>query len=207
MIINDPSRIADPPPCPHCGACVICGPPCCDGMEADVRAYKQSPEYQEIVRKQREEGLARKRANKLAKRQRREAKLAAKAWDSYDQFLADQAAWEGLNPQEHKHEHTYTADSIRAAIHQSTKWDIYIARLAVGQSPTWICDQRTADLFCLSQWLIEELTAIGLSDDDRKAQQRFFNRKSRATDDLYQLAAQTINDALRGNIDTYRGRG
>lgn len=99
----------------------------------------------------------------------------------------------------------YTADSVRESI--KPKWEGYYAKLSAGQSPTWKCDERTADLFCLAQWLMDELALIGLNDDDRRAQQRFFNRKQRATDDIYDLAAQTMNNALDGNIDKYKGRG
>lgn len=98
----------------------------------------------------------------------------------------------------------YTADSVRESL--KPKWDTYFAKLAVGQSPTWKCDQRTAELFCLSQWIMDELTALKCPDADRIKQQRFFNRKCRALDDLYELAAVTINMFLTGNVDPYTGR-
>jgi hypothetical protein len=89
----------DPPPCPWCGRCLWAGGPCCVGMQESMRRYVRSPEYQEMVRKQRENGLAHKRATKQAKRARRLERLVAKriaSWDTYDQFLADQASWEGM---------------------------------------------------------------------------------------------------------------
>lgn len=86
--------------CRHCGRCVLCGPPCCAGMAADIKAYQQSPEFQAELKQRREKELTRKRATKLAKRARRVARLAAKTWDGYDQFLADQSAWEGFATRE-----------------------------------------------------------------------------------------------------------
>lgn len=94
--LHSEPQLTDPPPCPHCGRCVFCGPPCCDGMAADIRAYQQSPEYLELVARQRAQGKAAKHKRRCAKFQRRLDKLAAKTWDTYDQFLADQSAWEGL---------------------------------------------------------------------------------------------------------------
>lgn len=98
----------------------------------------------------------------------------------------------------------YTADSVRESL--KPKWDGYFAKLAVGQSPTWKCNERAAELWCLSQWIMEELTILGASDEDRIKQQRFFNRKCRALDDLFDLAAVTINMFLTGNVDPYTGR-
>jgi hypothetical protein len=92
------TTMIDPPPCPWCGRCLWIGGPCCVGMEAQMRLYTQSPEYQELVRQQRQDGLARKRATKQAKHARRMERLAIKlaSWDAYDQLLIDQASWEGM---------------------------------------------------------------------------------------------------------------
>ena len=47
---------------------------------------------------------------------------------------------------------------------------------------------------------------MGLSEADRKAQEWYFDRKSLAEDDLFALAALTLNNALEGKIDGYAGR-
>jgi len=69
-------HIEDPPPCRHCGRCVFCGPPCCDGMAEDIKAWQNSPEYLELVRKQKEEGKRAKAERKAAKKLRRQKQLA-----------------------------------------------------------------------------------------------------------------------------------
>lgn len=99
---------------------------------------------------------------------------------------------------------SYTSDSVKEYV--VSKWDDYYAKLAVGQSPTWKCDERTALLFCISQWLMEEMTNLGVKDEDRRKQLWFFNRKARAENDLYALATLTINMALSGDIDQYKGK-
>ncbi len=98
----------------------------------------------------------------------------------------------------------YTADGVRQAL--ASKWDTYYAKLAVGQPPTWKCDQRTKENFCLSQWLMDELIAQGCPQEDRIFVQNFFNRKARAENDLYELAARAMNTFVEGNIERYRGR-
>ena len=76
----------------------------------------------------------------------------------------------------------------------------------VGRQPGWTCDPRTKNLVVLGLWLREELTAMGLSEADRKAQEWYFDCKSLAEDDLFALAALTLNNALEGKIDGYAGR-
>lgn len=98
----------------------------------------------------------------------------------------------------------YTGDAVRASL--LPKWNTYYDKLAVGQAPTWKCDQRTVELFCLSQWLIDELTKIGCPDEDRRDVQNFFNRKARAEDDLYWTAARAMNTFLEGKIERVRRR-
>lgn len=96
----------------------------------------------------------------------------------------------------------YTSTDVKVSL--NTKYDIYYAKLSAGQSPRWSCDQRTKDVFCLSQWLMDELILLQCSDDDRRDVQNFFNRKARAEEDLYALAAKALNDYLGGNIERYR---
>lgn len=98
----------------------------------------------------------------------------------------------------------YTAESVRAAL--APKWNDYFAKLAVGQSPTWKCDQRTAELFCLSQWIMDELISLQCPDVDRRDVQAYFNRKTRAENDLYEVAARAMNTFVEGKIERYRGR-
>lgn len=98
----------------------------------------------------------------------------------------------------------YTADIVRMAI--ANEYERYYAKLAIGQAPTWKCDQRTKDLFCLSQWLMDELMARQCPQEDRIFVQNFFNRKARAEGDLYALAAVAMNSFLENKIDRYRGR-
>ena len=82
----------------------------------------------------------------------------------------------------------------------------WFKKLAVGQSETWILDARTMELFGLSQLVMEQLILLACPDEDRQRQQWFFNRKSRALDELFSLAALTINNFLDGNVDKYKGR-
>lgn len=90
-------EIEDPPPCSHCGGCVWAGPPCCDKAAEEHQAYLRSPEYLALLKKQTDEGRRIKQANKLVKRQRRQAQLLSRStWDTQDQFHADESAWEGF---------------------------------------------------------------------------------------------------------------
>lgn len=98
----------------------------------------------------------------------------------------------------------YSGASVRMSI--APKYEGYYAKLAIGQSPTWRCDQRTKDIFCLQQWISEELTALGCPDEDRRFILNYFNRKARAEDDLYVLAAKAVNSFLTNTIERYRGR-
>jgi hypothetical protein len=98
-------------------------------------------------------------------------------------------------------------NAMGVAISLANKRNQYLAKLRVGQSDTWKCDRRTEDLFVIQNWLIDELKQILPKDDDRLQMQRFFNRKASGTEDLYQLAANVMTDALQGRIDGYRGRG
>lgn len=82
----------------------------------------------------------------------------------------------------------------------------YYIKLAAGQSPTWKCDERTAQLFGLTQYLMDQLILLEASDKDRRAQLAFFDRKSRAENDLFSLVALALNNFLDRNIDKYTGR-
>jgi hypothetical protein len=98
----------------------------------------------------------------------------------------------------------YTADSVRESIKPA--YEAYYAKLAMGQNATWKCDQRTKDIFCLHQWIMNELMKLECSDEDRRFIQNYFNRKSRAEDDLYEVAARAMNTFLNGTIERVRRR-
>jgi hypothetical protein len=98
----------------------------------------------------------------------------------------------------------YTADSVRESI--KPDYDTYYAKLALGQNATWKCDQRTKDIFCLHQWIMNELMKLECPDEDRRFIQNYFNRKSRAEDDLYEVAARAMNTFLNGTIERVRRR-
>jgi hypothetical protein len=111
----------------------------------------------------------------------------------------------------------YTAKSVKEDLdwelptevgtppHQ-TWYKIWAAELKVGKSDNWSCDQRTKDLYVLSQYVMAELKGLDCPDEDRRFVQNFFNRKARAEDDLYALAAVAINSFLNNTIERYRGR-
>jgi transposase-like protein len=93
----------------------------------------------------------------------------------------------------------YTVDMVKTSL--ALQWDHYYAQLAIGQSPTWKCDERTATLYCLSQWVMNVLIELNCPQEDRLKLQNFWNRKSRAEDELYAVAALTINNFLQGKIE------
>jgi hypothetical protein len=74
----------------------------------------------------------------------------------------------------------------------------------VGRPEGYRADTATKTMVCLGYWLREELTKLGLSDDDRRIQESAFHRWSRSREDLFVLAAEIINDAIEGKIDRNR---
>ena len=83
----------------------------------------------------------------------------------------------------------------------------YLAKLTDGQPSNWSCDQRTSDLFCIGQWVMEELLVNPkCSDEQRRDVQSYFNRNARGEEDLFELAARSMNLFLEGKIERYRGR-
>ena len=96
----------------------------------------------------------------------------------------------------------YTADIIRLAVDLNI--DTLFASYSVGRPVNWTVDVRTKDLVCLAVWLQKELAAIGLSDVDRRTQQLKFNRESRSDLDLFECAANIMNEALDGNVEQNR---
>jgi hypothetical protein len=96
----------------------------------------------------------------------------------------------------------YTAELIKEDI-ESRRVELF-ASYAVGRADTWVCDSRTKDLICIANWLLLELTKIGISEVDRRTQQWKFNRESRADLDLFVCAADIMNEALDGKVQQNR---
>lgn len=96
----------------------------------------------------------------------------------------------------------YTADSVREAV-EARREELF-ASYIVGRSTNWSCDSRTKDLVCIGNWLASELTAIGINDTDRRTQQWKYNRESRSVPDLFQCAADIMNEALDGKVEQNR---
>jgi hypothetical protein len=96
----------------------------------------------------------------------------------------------------------YTADSVREAV-ESRREELF-APYAVGRPTNWCVDLRTKDLVCVGNWLSNELTSIGTSDEDRRTQQWKYNRESRSDNDLFQCAADIMNETLDGKVEKNR---
>jgi len=96
----------------------------------------------------------------------------------------------------------YTADGIRKAVEE--KQEELFAPYAVGRPTNWIVDFRTKELVCIGNWLSAELTATCATEDDRRTQQWKYNRLSRSDDDLYQCAADIMNEVLDGKVEQNR---
>jgi hypothetical protein len=97
---------------------------------------------------------------------------------------------------------SYTGASVREQVEADR--ERLFASYAVGRHANWTCDVRTRDTVCLSVWLREELTRIGLDELGRKTLEGEFNRYSRSDDDLFDLAAGIMNKALKDDIDRDR---
>lgn len=93
----------------------------------------------------------------------------------------------------------YAESRVRELV--SASQEELFARYAVGRPPNWSCDSRTRELVCVGNWLDDELKAQGVSDDDRRATLWSFNRRSRAAFELFQLAADIMNEVLAGTVD------
>ena len=96
----------------------------------------------------------------------------------------------------------YTAESVQKAVEE--KREELFAPYAIGRPTNWTVDTRTKDLVCIGNWLTAEMTAIGTSDEDRRTQQWKFNRLSRSDDNLWQCAADIMNEVLDGTVEKNR---
>lgn len=97
---------------------------------------------------------------------------------------------------------TYTGEDILACVEADR--ERLFASYAYGRPPGWACDQRTKDIICISLWLREELTRVGIDEQGRKTQEGEFNRYGRSDGDLFALAANVMNNAVAGDIDRNR---
>lgn len=75
------------------------------------------------------------------------------------------------------------------------------APYATGRPSNWSCDRATRDLVCVGNWLDAELAARGANDDDRRIMLWTYNRRSRASFDVFQLGADIMNEFDAGIID------
>lgn len=97
---------------------------------------------------------------------------------------------------------TYTHQSVKEAV--ESQREALFASYAVGRSPTWSCDQRTKDLWCIGRWVNEELSRLNVDDRVRRVQIAEFHRYSRSDQDLWELAASIMNAAVEGTVDPNR---
>jgi hypothetical protein len=93
----------------------------------------------------------------------------------------------------------YTAERVKAEVDKDREH--LFAEYAAGRMPTWGCDQATKDLVCTGKWLKEELVRLGVSDEDRRAQEHFYNRWTRGEAAYFEIAAQALNAVLEGKVE------
>ncbi len=95
----------------------------------------------------------------------------------------------------------YTADGVRTLV------ELDIERLfapwLVGRSATYMADAATKNTVATGYFLEEELIRMGVTDIDRKTQCWKFNRLSR-TYDIFETAAECLNDVLDGTVEKDR---
>jgi len=96
----------------------------------------------------------------------------------------------------------YTAEEIRREVQREQ--ERLFAPWTEGRPAGWKTDARTKDLVCIGNWLAEEMQRLGCNDDDRRTQQQFYNRWSRSDEDLWDLAARTLNIVLDGKVEQNR---
>ena len=96
----------------------------------------------------------------------------------------------------------YTAEEIRREV--LNDFERLFSPYAVGRPDRWTPDPRTKEMLSIYYWLVEQLVLLGVSDDDRRTQQSFYNRWSRQDEDLFDLAARALNAVLDGNVQQNR---
>lgn len=95
----------------------------------------------------------------------------------------------------------YSATSVREAVEADI--DRLFAPWLVGRPPRWSPDPATKRLVSLGYWLDSELVRLGCSDVNRRTQTAKYNRLSR-TYDVWQSAAECLNDVLDGTVEQNR---
>lgn len=95
----------------------------------------------------------------------------------------------------------FLAPTIRAAVDSDI--DRLFAPWLVGRPPNYSPDRATRNLVALGYWLDEELRRLGCCDVDRKTQLGKYHRLSR-TYDIWQVAAECLNDVLDGTVEQGR---
>lgn len=94
-----------------------------------------------------------------------------------------------------------TPEAVRAAVEADL--DRLFAPWMVGRPPNYSPDRATKHLVSLGFWLDEELRKLGCNDADRKTQLGKYHRLSR-TYDIWQVAAECLNDVLDGLVEQGR---
>lgn len=97
----------------------------------------------------------------------------------------------------------YTMEGIRSAVESDI--DRLFAPWAVGRPETWKPDPATKILIALGYWLDEELRKVVTKEEDRRTQLWKYNRLSR-TYDIFESAAEIMNEALDGKVEQNRVR-
>jgi len=96
----------------------------------------------------------------------------------------------------------YTAQSVQEAVDKNR--EELFAPYAAGRSKNWSYDNQTYNLVCIGNWLSAELTIVAANDKDRITQQLKYNRESRSTKDLFQCAADIMNEVLDDKVEQNR---
>lgn len=94
----------------------------------------------------------------------------------------------------------WTAEAIQAAVNADI--DRLFAPWAVGRPETWKPDPATKTLVAVGYWLREELEKT-CNEADTRTQLWKYNRFSR-TYNVWQTAADVLNEALEGDIEQNR---
>lgn len=95
----------------------------------------------------------------------------------------------------------HTSESVKSAVIQDI--DRLFAPWLVGRSERYVADSATKITVSIGYWLDEELRKISVTDEDRRTQCWKFNRLSR-TYDVWEIAAECINQAIDGQVERNR---
>jgi hypothetical protein len=91
----------------------------------------------------------------------------------------------------------YTAEGIKKVVEGDV--ERLFKPWAEGRPDTWIPDEATKVLVSTGYWLREELERLEVNTQDRITQEGKFHRMSRSYD-VYDLAAECMNDVLDGKV-------